>query len=116
MRNALIVTLLAVLPLGLLGSTAQAEQSITVQQAGISASVDQNQVEHPYQTQVVERLQLRHMGASDLAAVLIYQYRGTLWVHVEGRRNGVLISGEPELVEHAKAMTSRLDVPMESQE
>ena len=116
MRIALIVSMLAALPLALpihsqVGGVTPAGQ--------IVLAVDQVQEaeEAPrYMTAVVERAQLHHMYAEDLSWVLQVQFQGALWTRVEAGRNGVLISGQPEVVARALEIAKHLDVAVEQEQ
>lgn len=57
------------------------------------------------------RIEMQHMAAGDLAAVLEHSFRRGLWVRVENRLNSVLVSGDAELVQAALKIAAKLDVP-----
>ncbi len=117
MKNALVLSVLALLPLGIHAS-AQSRQGTDLVVAPTVLMV-QDVAQEPvpyYQTAIVERAQLQHMMADDLASILQIHFRGELRVHIEHFRNGVLLSGQPDLVKAALGIAVKLDVAAPSQE
>lgn len=94
----LLICLVAV-PLGALAATSPA----AAQSSSVSKATDLDAM-------VVERLDLTHMAADDLSAVLTFRFRGQLWTRVEGHRNAVLVCGSEEAVGVARAIRAKLDV------
>lgn len=113
MKNALIVSVLALLPLGIHASAQSSAPTDLAVSTLYAVDAVQAPAQEPvpyYQTAIVERAQLQHMLADDLASILQIHFRGELRVHVEHYRNGVLLSGQPELVKAALGIAVKLDV------
>ena len=95
----LILICLAAVPLGVLAASSPA----VAQTSSTTHAVD-------FEAMVVERMDLAHMAAEDLAAVYTFRFRGQLWTRVEGHRNAVLVCGPADAVEAAQALAGKLDV------